>query len=155
MPVAVLECAQLEYAARGMGTPRDAAAQLETLHAIEADLAPEFVELHAFLLAEATDVIHGGGAGLRELSKRHAVVGALPLIALGMAERLLRAHNFDAAVPLFTKALEGDLRNVRNKARVALAAADAAIQAERLSEATQFLQRAEESAHNQDDHNQQ
>jgi hypothetical protein len=146
MPLAVLECAQLEYAARGMGTPRDAAAQLETLHAIEADLAPEFVELHAFLLAEATDVIHGGGAGLRELSKRHAVVGPLPLIALGMAERLLRARNFDAAVPLFEKALQGDLRNVRNKARVSLAAADAAIQAERLSDAAQFLLRAEESA---------
>lgn len=145
-PAAVLGAAELEYRARGMGTPRDAALMLETLHAIEVDLADEFVELHAFLLAEATDVIHGGGAGLRELSMRHASVGPLPLIALGMAERLLRARSFDAAVPLFQAALDGDLRGLRSLPRVALAGADAAIQAEALEEARAFLERAEQSA---------
>ena len=145
-PAAVLGAAELEYRARGMGTPRDAALMLETLHAIETDLADEFVELHAFLLAEATDVIHGGGAGLRELSSRHAAVGPLPLIALGMAERLLRARSFEGAVPLFQAALAGDLRGLRSPPRVALAGADAAIQAGTLTEARNFLEQAEQSS---------
>lgn len=142
-PDASLECARLEYRARGMGTPREAQAVVETLNALHASLEPEHIELHTFLLAEALDVIQGGGAGLREMTHRHAEVGPLPLIALGMAERLSRQRSFEAAVPLFEIALEGDLRGLRNKARVALGAAEAAIHAGQADAARVFLQIAE------------
>jgi tetratricopeptide (TPR) repeat protein len=138
-PAVVLESLLLEYRARGMGTPRDATQCLDTLHGIEGQVDDAHVEVFAFLLAEATDVIHGGGAGLRELAQRHAAVGPLPLIALGMAERLLRARSFEAAVPLFEYALAGDLRDLRARPRVALAAADAAIQAAPIPAAERFL----------------
>jgi tetratricopeptide (TPR) repeat protein len=144
-PAVVLESLLLEYRARGMGTPRDASQMLETLRGVEAQVDEAQTELFAFLLAEATDVIHGGGAGLRELAQRHATVGPLPLIALGMAERLLRARSFEAAVPLFEQALAGDLRDLRARHRVALAAADAAIQAVAIPAAERFLEICDEA----------
>lgn len=139
-PEATLACAVIEYTARGMGTPREAQAVVETLTAVKGELSSAQAELRTFLMAEALDVIQGGGAGLRELSTRHAEFGALPLIALGMAERLLRTRSFEAAAPLFEQALAGDLRGLRNRARVSLAAADAAIQAGLLQEAAAFLE---------------
>ncbi|MFO0547642.1 MAG: hypothetical protein U0271_04590 [Polyangiaceae bacterium] len=142
-PDAVLECARLEYRARGMGTPREAQAVVDTLVAVQPSLPTEMMELHAFLLAEALDVIQGGGAGLRELSRRHAEIGPRPLVALGMAERLSRGRSFESAVPLFAQAIEGDLQGLRVKPRVALAATDAAIQAGDLSSARKFVEIAE------------
>lgn len=140
MPAAVLEHICLEYKSRGTGTPREAQAVLDSLQAIAPHLEAEEIELHTFLSAETIDVIHGGGAGLRELSHRHAEVGPLPLIALGMAERLSRSRSFEAAVPLYAQALAGDLRGLRPKTRVALAATDAAIQAGHFAEANAFLE---------------
>ncbi|NUP04568.1 MAG: hypothetical protein HOW73_00725, partial [Polyangiaceae bacterium] len=145
LPEAVLELAALEYKNRGTGTPREAQAVVDTLQGLGGELSAEQTELHTFLLAETLDVIQGGGAGLRELSHRHAEVGPLPLIALGMAERLSRSRSFEAAVPLFTQALDGDLRGMRSKARVSLAAADAAIQSGHLAEARAFLEEAEQA----------
>ena len=128
-PDAVLEARRLEYRAYGTGTPREAQTALDELARIAGRLEPAHVELHVFLLAEELDVIQGGGSGMRELSRRHAEVGPLPLIALGMAERLVRGKNFDAALPLFDLALAGDLQGVRPRGRVALAAAEAAASA--------------------------
>jgi hypothetical protein len=128
-PDAVLEARRLEYRAFGTGTPREAQAAVDELGRIAGRLEPAHVELHVFLLAEELDVIQGGGAGMRELSRRHAEVGPLPLIALGMAERLVRGKNFDAALPLFDLALAGDLQGVRPRGRVALTAAEAAASA--------------------------
>jgi len=145
LPDATLECARLEYRSRGMGTPRDAQAVVDTLNSVLPHLLTEHIELHTFLLAEALDVIQGGGAGLRELSHRHAEVGPLPLIALGMAERLSRGRSFEAAVPLFEIAMDGDLRGLRNRARVALGAADSAIHAGMLEAAHGFIEIAERS----------
>jgi hypothetical protein len=128
-PDAVLEARRLEYRVGGAGTPREAQAAVDELGRIAGRLEPAHVELHAFLLAEELDVIQGGGAGMRELSRRHAEVGPLPLIALGMAERLVRGKNFEAALPLFELALGGDLQGVRPRGRVALTAAEAAASA--------------------------
>jgi len=128
-PDAVLEARRLEYRAGGTGTPREAQSAVEELGRIAGRLLPAHVELHAFLLAEELDVIQGGGAGMRELSRRHAEVGPLPLIALGMAERLVRGKNFEAALPLFDLVLGGELQGVRPRGRVALTAAEAAASA--------------------------
>ena len=139
LPDAVLESRRLEYRAGGTGTPREAQAAVDDLTRIESKLDPSQIELHAFLLAEELDVIQGGGAGMRELSRRHAEVGPLPLIALGMAERLVRAKNFDPALSLFEHALAGDLRGLRSHGRVALAAAEAASNAEAYTMAAHLL----------------
>src|SRR5262249_59376581 len=83
---AVIEARRIEYRLRGTGTPREAQAAVDELQKIGHLLTePRDVELHCFLLAEELDTIQGGGAGMRELSRRHAEVGPLPLIALGMA----------------------------------------------------------------------
>jgi hypothetical protein len=137
---ALLEARRLEYRARGAGTPREAQAIVDELVRVAPRLATSQVELHAFLLAEELDVIQGGGAGLRELSKRHAEHGPLPLVALGMAERLARSRSFDAALPLFAKALDGDLRGLRGRGHVAIAAADAAVQVSQLEAAARWLE---------------
>ena len=84
-------------------------------------------------------MIQGGGAGMRELTRRHAEVGPLPLIAVGMAERLVRAKNFDTALPLFERAITGDLRGLRSRARVALDASQCAISANALEAAARML----------------
>ncbi len=136
---AVLEARRLEYRSGGAGTPREAQAAVDDLTRIESRLEGSQIELHAFLLAEELDVIQGGGAGMRELSRRHAEVGPLPLIALGMAERLVRGKNFDAALPLFTQALAGDLRGLRSRGRVALATAEAAVNAQAFTFAAELL----------------
>jgi tetratricopeptide (TPR) repeat protein len=125
-PEAVLEALRAEYRMRGAGTPREAQAAVNELARIAERVPASELDLHAFLLAEEMDVIQGGGAGMRELSRRHAEVGALPLIALGMAERLVRSKTFEPAVQLFEVALAGDLRGLRARGRVALAAAEAA-----------------------------
>ncbi|APR85618.1 Translation initiation factor 2 [Minicystis rosea] len=139
LPDAVLEARRLEYRAGGTGTPREAQAAVDELARIETKIDPVQIELHAFLLAEALDAIQGGGAGMRELSRRHAEVGPLPLIALGMAERMVRAKSFEAALPLFDHALAGDLRGLRSRGRVALAAAEAASAAQIFPQAARLL----------------
>lgn len=136
---AVLELRRLEYRIRGTGTPREAQFAIEELTRIAGDLSRDQLELQAFLLAEELDVVQGRGAGMRELNKRHAELGNAPLIALGMAERLVRNKNFEAAIPLFDRAIQGNLRGVRTKGRVALAGAQAAMSAGHLEFAARML----------------
>ncbi len=139
---AVLEATRLEYRQRGGGTPREAQAAIDDLARIADALRPPQVELHAFLRAEMLDVVQGGGAGMRELSARHAEIGSTPLLALGMAERLARAKSFASALPLYQRALEGDFGGLRSRTRVLLAAADAAAHA---GDPTLALRLAEEA----------
>lgn len=136
----IIEVLRAEYRLRGPGTPREAQLAVAELSRIAERVPPEQVDLHAFLMAEEIDVIQGGGAGMRELSRRHAEVGALPLIALGMAERLVRSRTFDPAVLLFETALAGDLRGLRVRGRVAIAAAEAATFAGDQERARRLLQ---------------
>ncbi|WP_437589551.1 hypothetical protein [Sorangium sp. So ce1000] len=141
-PDAVLEARRIEYRLRGTGTPRDAQAAVEELGRIAPRLRPAHVDLHAFLLAETLDVIQGHGAGMRELTRRHAEVGPSTLVALGMAERLALKRNFSAALPLFDRALGGDLQGMRARGRVALAAAETAQNAGDLEAAARLLEEA-------------
>ncbi|WP_437983144.1 hypothetical protein [Sorangium sp. So ce117] len=141
-PDAVLEARRIEYRLRGTGTPRDAQAAVEELGRIAPRLRPVHVDLHAFLLAETLDVIQGHGAGMRELTRRHAEVGPSTLVALGMAERLALKRNFSAALPLFDRALGGDLQGMRARGRVALAAAETAQNAGDLEAAARLLEEA-------------
>ncbi|WP_437570208.1 hypothetical protein [Sorangium sp. So ce542] len=141
-PDAVLEARRIEYRLRGTGTPRDAQAAVEELGRIAPRLRPAHVDLHAFLLAETLDVIQGHGAGMRELTRRHAEVGPSTLVALGMAERLALKRNFSAALPLFERALGGDLQGMRARGRVALAAAETAQNAGELETAARLLEEA-------------
>ncbi|AKT36678.1 uncharacterized protein CMC5_007980 [Chondromyces crocatus] len=139
---ALLEGRRLEYRLCGTGTPREAQAAIDDLQRAADALEPTQVELYAFLLAEHLDVIQGHGAGMRELTRRHAEVGPAALIALGMAERLAQKRNFAAAVPLFERALDGHLQGLRSRGRVALAAAHAAERTGDVSAASRLLEQA-------------
>lgn len=142
LQAAILEARRLEYRLCGAGTPREAQAAIEELQRVAADMEPAQVELYAFLLAEHLDVIQGHGAGMRELARRHAEIGPAPLIALGMAERLALKRNFVAALPLFERALGGELQGLRSRGRVALAAAQAAERVGDLDAAARLLEEA-------------
>lgn len=139
---AQLQARFLEYQARGSGTPQEATQTIEDLRRVRGAVPNAYLPLHTFLLAEALDVIHGGNAGMRELSARHAELGAVSFIALGMAERLARASNFQAALPFFEVALTSDLLGLRRHGAVALAAADAAQRIENFERVQLFLQEA-------------
>jgi hypothetical protein len=116
----------LEYLTRGSaGTPAEAGVAAAELSALRGELDVEQAELRAFLTAEALDRAQGGDAGLRELTRVRPELGDRPLVCLGFAERL-EAEQPAQALPLFDRALAGDLRGLRVKSRVALAAAAAA-----------------------------
>ncbi len=128
-PKAQLLARLLEYRGRGAGAPQEAMSTLEELRRVLPRIAPADGPLASFLLAEALDVTSGGGAGMRELGARHAETGPHPLLALGMAERLVRSSSYEGALSLFDEALAGDLHAVRRRGPVALAAAEAAVKA--------------------------
>jgi hypothetical protein len=130
----------LEYRKRGAGSREEASTTITELRAVREPLEPPARELSAFLLAEALDVAHGEGEGLRELSRVHAELGPLPLVALGMAERLARGAEPERALSLFDTALEGDLRELRRRGHVAIAAAKAALAAKQPDRALDYLE---------------
>ncbi len=132
----------LEYRMRGAGAPDEARATIDALGKIAEGLDVEDAALQTFLLAEALDAVQGGGAGLRKLSERYAELGAHPLVAVAMAERLVAQWTFATAVPLFEAALRGNLLGLRRRGIVALAAADAAARCERTADAMRFLDEA-------------
>ncbi len=129
----------LEYRMRGAGAPDEARHTIEELTRIREPLGPDDDALRAFLLAEALDVVQGGGAGLHELEATRAVVGDHPLVALGLAERLLSTGQHTAAVDAFHLALGGPLLDLRRPGVIAIVAADAAVRCARLEEAAWFL----------------
>jgi tetratricopeptide (TPR) repeat protein len=139
----------LEYRLRGAGTGEDARRTVHDLSGIREPLDGPDAALRAFLLAEALDVAHGEGRGLRELEAACASAGNLPLIALGLAERFAAQGLSAVAVDAYTVALEGPLLDLRKTGAVALAAAEAAIQAHRLQDAARFLDMAEGEAETQ------
>jgi tetratricopeptide (TPR) repeat protein len=132
----------LEYRARGSGTPDDARKTIDDLSRLPAELAPDDAALKAFLIAESLDAFQGGGAGARALLECEAEVGSHPLLELGLAERSIAQFRFDAALPHFQAALLGDLSAVRQRGRVALAAADAAYRADQMESAVRLLDEA-------------
>ncbi|MEZ4233844.1 MAG: hypothetical protein R3B89_32015 [Polyangiaceae bacterium] len=132
----------LEYRARGAGGREDARVTLTELRGIEESLTPEQTELKAFLIAEALDALGDPEAAMRDLQRAHAEVGALPLIALGLGERLLDRGEHQRALPFFDAALDGDLRSVRKSGEVALRAAQAAMDAGDIEHAARSLELA-------------
>ncbi len=130
----------LEYRQRGAGTSDEARVTVAELRAIETPLAPPQVELRSFLVAEALDVVVGAAAGMRELERACEEVGERPLIAVGLAERAVSAGDAAAALPRFETALAGDLRGLRARGEVALAAALAARRAGELERALGFVE---------------
>jgi tetratricopeptide (TPR) repeat protein len=129
----------LEYLTRGgPGSAEDARLAATELRAVRGDLSVEQLDLRAFLTAEALDSALGGDAGLRELSKSRAELGDTPLVAMALAERL-EASEPGQALPLFERALSGDLQGLRGKSRVALAAARAAKRVNEVDRALEYL----------------
>lgn len=135
----------LEYRMRGAGTREEALATVAELRALPEPAAPSERQLKAFLLAEALDASHPDGEGMKELSLLHAEVGPLPLIALGIAERLGRAGAFDRSLAMYDLALAGDLAELRSVGQVAMDAASAAERAGLYDQALQYLEAAVDS----------
>jgi tetratricopeptide (TPR) repeat protein len=142
LPQAQLLARYLEYAERGPGSVEQARETVSLLRNIGAELDPEQAELRAFLLAEALDVAEGPAAAGAELGKSRTDILDRPLVALALAERLAATGHPLSALDGFALALDGDLRNLRRPARVALRAAEAARSAGELDRAEQFLERA-------------
>jgi len=123
---AQLVARHLEYLTHGgPGSPDDARVAASELRAVRGELTVEQADLRSFLTAEALDCALGGDAGLRELLRCRAELGDTPLVSMALAERL-EASEPAQALPLFERALSGDLQGLRSKSRVALSAARAA-----------------------------
>ncbi len=117
----------LDYRLRGVGSVENARAMVAELRGLDGleSLEPEDVALHAFLLAEAEDVITPG-TGEATLRACLGAIGPHALVALGLAERAMVDRRSDDALRFFAGALEGDLLGLRVQGRVALSAAEAA-----------------------------
>jgi tetratricopeptide (TPR) repeat protein len=131
----------LEYRLRGAGTPDEALTTLAQLDAIAEELSAEDAAVVAFLRAEALDVVPTEGSSLIVL-RDAAGHSTHPLLSLGLAERLLATGDAGNALVEFEVALTGDLAGFRDRGRVALAAADAALRAGREPQALAFLEDA-------------
>jgi tetratricopeptide (TPR) repeat protein len=133
----------LEYRMRGAGAPDEARRTIDELAGIREPIEGPDAALRAFLLAEALDVVQGGGAGLRELEAARARIGDHPLLGLGLAERLAGMGQASAAVDEYRIALRGSLLDLRKSGSVAFHAAEAAMRADRDQDATHFLDLAQ------------
>jgi tetratricopeptide (TPR) repeat protein len=136
----------LEYRVRGPTTREHARFVVAALRGIEGDLTAAQAELRTFLIAEALDSAVGTGAGMRELTKLYTDEPLPPLVALGIAERLVEGGEHSRALPLFDVALSGELHDVRQRGRVAIMAADAAREAGDLERALGYVQIAASDA---------
>ena len=132
----------LEYRVRGAGALEEAQHTIDQLSGIDGTLDAEDASLRTFLIAEALTVVGAGDTSLTKLTEAYAELGAQPLIALGMAERLISADRFSAAVPFFQAALDGNLLGFRSRGVVALAGADAAVRCDQTSVALRMLDEA-------------
>jgi len=137
----------LEYRLRGAGSEEDAKATISALSRLahDASLEPEDIALRAFLLAEAEDIA-APGSGERTLRECLSVVGAQPLVVLGLAERAAATGRFEEAVTYYAEAVYGNLLGLRRPGRVALAAADAAERLAHNDAALRFLNEAAKDA---------
>jgi tetratricopeptide (TPR) repeat protein len=134
----------LEYRMRGAGAPDEARQTIEELCSLGEPLGADDAALRAFLLAEALDVVQGGGAGFRELEATLSVVGNHPIVALGLAERLAAQGHDVPAVDAYRSALAGPLLELRRTGAVALSGADAAMRIGSTPDAVHFLDVAEQ-----------
>lgn len=139
---AQLQLATLLYRLRDRDGDEHAEEIVSALRKLPPQNRPEDEEMRAFLLAEALDATYGTGTGNDELVRAHGRVGDRPLIALGIAERLVLAGDNTAALTLFEHAIAGDLRGLRQQALVCLEAARLARSEGQPALALRWLQRA-------------
>ncbi len=114
---------RLEYLTRGVGSAEEARVTVEQLRGLS-ELTHRQTELRAFLLAEALDVVEGGGAGRRELDAAAERVGSRALIAVGLAERSDGEPR--RALSHLDSALGSDLHGLRSEGQVLIRAGRAA-----------------------------
>ncbi len=132
----------MEYRARGAGSPTEARATVTELDRIVGTLDREDEGLRTFLVAEALTAAGEEEASVKCLTTAYGALGAHPLVAMGLGERMIRRGDFAAALPLLEAALAGSLLGFRSRGVVALAAADAAVRCERAEEALRMLEEA-------------
>jgi len=132
----------LEYRTRGPGTPDEARGTLSSLAQVRAHLMPADIALRAFLMAEASRVLSGGGAGLELLLETRAELGPHALLALGMAERLASQGRHEDALVAFDEAIAGPLLGMRRVADVQLSASASAEKLGDLSLALRYAESA-------------
>ncbi|MGC4091231.1 MAG: hypothetical protein QM756_25810 [Polyangiaceae bacterium] len=129
----------LEYRQRGAGSSDDAEITLSELSLSGDEPSPEQAELLAFLRAEALDVLGRRDEAQSELEQAELAIGARPLLALGLGERLSRAGVLEPSLPRFDVALGGDLRGLRRRGRVAWHAAEVALALGELARTESYL----------------
>jgi hypothetical protein len=139
---AQLAARTIEYRARGAGTPEDARHTVDELSRVTGAMQKDEIATHAFLMAEALDTFQGGGAGLRVLLAKQEETGGHPVLSLGIGERLIAKFDFANALPYFQAALNLDAWDLRDRGRVALAGADAAVRAGEHEIAIRLLEEA-------------
>jgi cellulose synthase operon protein C len=139
---AQLAARKIEYRARGTGTPEDARRTVEELSRIKGPMHNDELAVQAFLTAEALDTFQGGGAGLKLLLSKQEETMGHPILALGIAERLVAKFDFAGALPYFQAALLLDAWDLRDRGRVALSGADAAVRAGEGEVALRLLEEA-------------
>ncbi|WP_394850394.1 hypothetical protein LZC95_23415 [Pendulispora brunnea] len=132
----------LEYRLRGAGSEDEARATLAELTKVDEELEPEDVALSTFLAVEALTALGRVDEASLRLAQAHAEVGAQPLIALALAERCMLTSDFPSALAYYEAALEGNLLGFRSRGTVALAAASAALRADRVDAALTHLDEA-------------
>jgi cellulose synthase operon protein C len=147
LPAAQLFARGLEYRLRGAGKVDDAKVTLAGLEGLGGELEPEDAALRAFLMAEALDVL-GDAARARSVLEEAQESGAhdQPLVAVGLAERMVRVGQFAEALPMYEQGLAGNLLGLRKVGGVAMAAADAARRAGRVGAANAWLNEAAKTA---------
>jgi tetratricopeptide (TPR) repeat protein len=146
----------IEYRQRGAGTREQAIEMVHELRRIASrdmvsPLGPQEEAVRRFILVEALDVAEGPAAGLGEL---RAIAGNEPqdaLLALALAERLQRAGDHLAAVPVFARALAGEFHGLRRRGPVLLAAARSAQRVNDFERAEQWLRAASDLAETHDE----
>jgi tetratricopeptide (TPR) repeat protein len=137
----------LEYRTRGAGSPDDARLTLDSLSQVRTSLQSADVALRAFLMAEASRAISGGGAGLELLLETRAELGPHPLLALGTAERLAAQGRHEDALVAYEEAIVGPLLGMRRPAEVALTAS---VSAEKVGDLSRALRYAEAASQEPD-----
>ncbi len=130
----------VEYRLRGVGTPAQARDTIASLRRFSEDgsLDAEDAALCAFLLAEASDLV-ASGTGEQYLRSVLVVMGPLPLVALGLAERRAANGQWSEAARFYAQAAQGQLLGLRRAGRVAADGAEASLRAGNPEGALVFL----------------
>ena len=132
----------LEYRQRGTGSADDARITMAQLDRVTEEPTIEEATTIAFLRAEALELNPEDGSGLAVLRECQSATGPHALLSLGVAERLAAMGELVEAMAEYEAALSGDLMGLRDRGRVALAAAETAVRAGRDDVALPLFQEA-------------